>query len=302
MNAAEAADDHMSSSDSAISGTGGVKITSFVTDRDLRISEATSRPKPTSSNLGGRFTTTTQPSGHLQAKHSQPIRRPTTPIDGPSRAWSGPKTKSATDSGIEELPPPAALQGFGVERYFLPLNRGAATPQPKPLEPRQRPATFPRPYPRHFRTEACRPLPSPPRLLNAAPHFDFVHPPSFSTPYPYETSFVPLFPGPGADPFVESGFPSSLRPPSHVAFRSSSSPVIIANPTTYGRSDRLPVQPVTRQRSDDMAAGFQRVSGDARRYPSSSFNRIENRTPMSTILCRNGPQCRKFQEGQVELF
>lgn len=33
-------------------------------------------------------------------------------------------------------------------------------------------------------------------------------------------------------------------------------------------------------------------SGDARR-PS----RLENRPPMSTVLCRNGPQCRKFVEG-----
>lgn len=33
-------------------------------------------------------------------------------------------------------------------------------------------------------------------------------------------------------------------------------------------------------------------SGDSRR-PS----RLENRPPMSTVLCRNGPQCRKFVEG-----
>jgi len=35
-----------------------------------------------------------------------------------------------------------------------------------------------------------------------------------------------------------------------------------------------------------------RTSGDSRRP-----NRYENRPPMSTVLCRNGPQCRKFQEG-----
>ncbi len=50
---------------------------------------------------------------------------------------------------------------------------------------------------------------------------------------------------------------------------------------------------------NDMAAGFQRLSGDARRQPSSSFTRSENRPPMSNILCRNGPQCRKFAEGQI---
>lgn len=53
------------------------------------------------------------------------------------------------------------------------------------------------------------------------------------------------------------------------------------------------------QCGDDMAAGFQRMSGDARKYPSSNLNRSENRPPMSNILCRNGPQCRKFQEGCV---
>jgi len=47
-----------------------------------------------------------------------------------------------------------------------------------------------------------------------------------------------------------------------------------------------------------MATGFHRMSGDARRHPSSSsFNRSENRPPMNNVLCRNGPQCRKFQEG-----
>lgn len=39
---------------------------------------------------------------------------------------------------------------------------------------------------------------------------------------------------------------------------------------------------------DDMASAT-RVSGRP--------NRFENRPPMSTILCRNGPQCRKLQEG-----
>ncbi|KAI7282375.1 PAB-dependent poly(A)-specific ribonuclease subunit pan3 [Hortaea werneckii] len=48
-----------------------------------------------------------------------------------------------------------------------------------------------------------------------------------------------------------------------------------------------------------MAAGPQRVSGDARRYNSyGGFNhRFENQRPMSQQLCRNGPQCRKYQEG-----
>lgn len=42
---------------------------------------------------------------------------------------------------------------------------------------------------------------------------------------------------------------------------------------------------------DDMASAPIRVSGRP--------NRFENRPPMSTILCRNGPQCRKLQEGMA---
>ena len=64
----------------------------------------------------------------------------------------------------------------------------------------------------------------------------------------------------------------------------------------------LPARPLPVRRrsasSDDMATGFQqRMSGDARRFPSTGYTRTENRPPMSTVLCRNGPQCRKFQEG-----
>ncbi|KAF2764489.1 hypothetical protein EJ03DRAFT_26451 [Teratosphaeria nubilosa] len=44
-----------------------------------------------------------------------------------------------------------------------------------------------------------------------------------------------------------------------------------------------------------MAAG-NRMSGDARRFPSSN-HRFENQRPMSSQSCRNGPQCRKYQEG-----
>lgn len=56
------------------------------------------------------------------------------------------------------------------------------------------------------------------------------------------------------------------------------------------------------QSSNDMAAAFQRMSGDARRYPSSNYSRPENRPPMSNVLCRNGPQCRKFQEGDSDFI
>ena len=50
---------------------------------------------------------------------------------------------------------------------------------------------------------------------------------------------------------------------------------------------------------DDMATGYQRMSGDARRYNPSSFSRAENRPPMSNVPCRNGPLCRKYAEGEI---
>lgn len=52
--------------------------------------------------------------------------------------------------------------------------------------------------------------------------------------------------------------------------------------------------------SNDMAAGFPMQSGDARRHNSATHRngRFENQRPMSSQLCRNGPQCRKFQEGE----
>jgi hypothetical protein len=58
--------------------------------------------------------------------------------------------------------------------------------------------------------------------------------------------------------------------------------------------------------SNAMAAGFAGESGDARRHMSSSFrnnsgrgtlSNDQNQRPVNNQLCRNGPQCRKFQEG-----
>lgn len=47
---------------------------------------------------------------------------------------------------------------------------------------------------------------------------------------------------------------------------------------------------------DDMASGFSQMSGDARRHWSG--NRYENRPPVSrSTPCKNGPLCRKYQEG-----
>lgn len=49
--------------------------------------------------------------------------------------------------------------------------------------------------------------------------------------------------------------------------------------------------------SEVMASVPFRVSGDGRKP-----NRYENRNPMNTVQCRNGPHCRKFQEGKVPQY
>ena len=64
---------------------------------------------------------------------------------------------------------------------------------------------------------------------------------------------------------------------------------------------RPPVSTRQLMSSNDMAAGFQRTSGDARRYITTNPVRTENRPPMNGVLCRNGPQCRKYQEGSSSL-
>lgn len=69
------------------------------------------------------------------------------------------------------------------------------------------------------------------------------------------------------------------------------------DPQTSPLFPRITVEEAPAECRDDMATGYQRMSGDARRYPSSNSGRNENRPPMNNVLCRNGPQCRKFQEG-----
>ncbi|WPH03530.1 PAB-dependent poly(A)-specific ribonuclease subunit pan3 [Acrodontium crateriforme] len=74
----------------------------------------------------------------------------------------------------------------------------------------------------------------------------------------------------------------------------------IESPSADPRRDSLDVLCDFLPSRNDMAAGFQRISGDARRYsPQSSNNssRFETRPSMNHTLCRNGPQCRKYQEG-----
>jgi len=77
----------------------------------------------------------------------------------------------------------------------------------------------------------------------------------------------------------------------------------IAGPFPNGYSHHPTTSPTAQlMSSNDMAAGFQRTSGDARRYITTNPVRTENRPPMNGVLCRNGPQCRKFQEGPSSLF
>lgn len=49
---------------------------------------------------------------------------------------------------------------------------------------------------------------------------------------------------------------------------------------------------------NDMASAFPQMSGDARRHYQSGSTRFENRPPVNRQTpCKNGPLCRKFQEG-----
>ena len=93
------------------------------------------------------------------------------------------------------------------------------------------------------------------------------------------------------------------RSDSPIGIRITPSPIPVKDDQLF--RDQVPVNThlslEPRPSRDDMAAGFQRVSGDARRYPSSNLTRSENRPPMSNVLCRNGPQCRKFQEGRSKV-
>ena len=59
-----------------------------------------------------------------------------------------------------------------------------------------------------------------------------------------------------------------------------------------------PVEAETRRVRHDMASAFPQMSGDARRHYPSGTPRYENRPPVNRATpCKNGPLCRKFQEG-----
>lgn len=68
------------------------------------------------------------------------------------------------------------------------------------------------------------------------------------------------------------------------------------------RKDSLltPVEAEQRQIRNDMASAFSQMSGDARRHYPSGTPRYENRPPVNRATpCKNGPLCRKFQEGRI---
>jgi len=59
-----------------------------------------------------------------------------------------------------------------------------------------------------------------------------------------------------------------------------------------------PVEAERRRIRNDMASAFPQMSGDARRHYPSGTTRYENRPPVNRATpCKNGPLCRKFQEG-----
>jgi len=70
------------------------------------------------------------------------------------------------------------------------------------------------------------------------------------------------------------------------------------------RKDSLcpPVEVRKRRARNDMASAFPQMSGDARRHYPSGSTRYENRPPVNRATpCKNGPLCRKFQEGWILL-
>lgn len=83
--------------------------------------------------------------------------------------------------------------------------------------------------------------------------------------------------------------------------------LFLGEPPIFPFKVRLPPLPAARRNSGQSSAGQGTTSGDvmaSQTYRVTSGDsrrpsRMENRPPMSTVLCRNGPQCRKFVEGLI---
>jgi hypothetical protein len=72
--------------------------------------------------------------------------------------------------------------------------------------------------------------------------------------------------------------------------------------TKTSRKDSIltPIEADQRRVRNDMASAFTQMSGDARRHYPSGTPRYENRPPVNRATpCKNGPLCRKFQEGRI---
>jgi hypothetical protein len=92
----------------------------------------------------------------------------------------------------------------------------------------------------------------------------------------------------------------------HISQQASLAPVEVdytdsVDATTKSlRKDSIlaPVEAEKRRIRNDMASAFPQMSGDARRHYPSGTPRYENRPPVNRATpCKNGPLCRKFQEG-----
>ena len=78
------------------------------------------------------------------------------------------------------------------------------------------------------------------------------------------------------------------------------SPEQVANKPSRKDSLCPPVEFRKRRARNDMASAFPQMSGDARRHYPSGSTRFENRPPVNRATpCKNGPLCRKFQEGWI---
>lgn len=60
------------------------------------------------------------------------------------------------------------------------------------------------------------------------------------------------------------------------------------------------LEPVVYTARHAMASAYPQMSGDARRHFSSGPHRYENRAPVRPTTCKNGPLCRKYQEGLIK--
>lgn len=108
----------------------------------------------------------------------------------------------------------------------------------------------------------------------------------------------------GAVPFDLISHPADLHiaqsPPQNPVESTEQPPVHCRD--TLARKELRAVSADSAKHSfrNDMASAFPQMSGDARRHYPSGSNRYENRPPVNRqTSCKNGPLCRKYQEGRL---